>query len=124
MTKQRQEAPELQPGLRSAKWIRFAVWVFAVTGALAFHTHLVISMACLLVIAGLLGTTPAGAIRLPRWISEIFILSSTLAIDHGRAAKPLVMHIGILLVMLVLLRLWGKSPWWAVLYGWFPIYGT
>jgi hypothetical protein len=103
--------------------LRFAVWVVSVVGVLLFNarSNFWPSIGCLFVIWFLLCTTPVNAIRLPRWVSEIFILVSTLAIDSHRAVLPLEIHFNVLVAMLILLRLWGKSPWWAVLYGWFPV---
>jgi hypothetical protein len=99
--------------------IRFAVWTFAVFGALAFQllNWRWFTGICLVVIFALLCTTPPRAIRLPRWTSDGFILISTLLVHQPRTWT----HLGLLLVLLILLRLWHKSAWWAVLYGWCPV---
>jgi hypothetical protein len=81
-----------------------------------------VAIVCLLVIFGLLCTTPPHAIRLPRWGSEMFVLLATAAVRRSRWPMPIGVHLLILIVLLILLRLWRKSPWWAVLYGWFPVY--
>jgi hypothetical protein len=111
---------------RTGRKIRFTIWALAVAVALgcrAFSSGwaIAICLACLLVIFALLCTTPGDAIRLPRWISEALILLSTFLPGLPLERHALWIHLAILLVLLALLRLANKSPWWAVLYGWFPV---
>jgi hypothetical protein len=70
----------------------------------------------------LLATTPADAIRLPRWVSELLIVGVAaglqVAAGNGREwAAGVVVGCGVLLAAA---RWWGGSPWWVAVGGWNP----
>jgi hypothetical protein len=103
----------------------FFLWAIAVAGALGFqvsHSGICtgVSIGCLTLIFALLCTTPEDAIRLPRWVSEIFILLTT-AVLRAHTGVPGRIHFGITVLTLMILRLWNKSSWWAVLFAWLPV---
>ena len=107
------------------RFFRFAIWTVAVAVAsvgqlLGINPSAV--FACLILIAVLLATTPAKAIRLPRFVSEILIVGVTVLLAIGRKIGHPILQLSLVVIGLVVLRFTRKSPWWAVLIGWFPGY--
>ena len=121
--------------------LRFAVWIIAGIGALGGqlpwlkwmrlapskllrHAGQCSVLVCLAVIFFLLLTTPPDAIRLPRWLSEILILGGAVSLYLLGDPKKRGWSLMLTAALLLALRLARKSPWWAVLVAWFPVYGT
>ncbi len=105
------------------KYLRFTVWAIAV--AIASIGQLLgagfwLVVICLCVIAGLLATTPANAIKLPRWVSEVMIFAASILLSSMRNHLHPVVRMLSALAVLILLRVFRQSPWWVVLIAWFP----
>jgi hypothetical protein len=116
---------------QSLRQVRFATWAIVVTLAsfgqytwLIRHRSSQIGLAgiifSLATIAALLVTTPAYAIRLPRFLSEGLIVSVTIALEIAGDESHARMCLSITILLLIALRLRRISPWWAVLVAWFP----
>jgi len=91
---------------------RFILWILAVIGTLVDRLGIAIHWISLAVIFVLLCTTPGNAIRLPRFFSEIFIIAAMIALH------PPGLRWAIALLLLIVLRIFRKSPWWAVFAAW------
>ena len=86
----------------------------------------------LALVAVLLATTPADAIRLPRLRSEMLISAGVFCLELGAmliastqpVARAVVASVAVIVVTLIMLR-WLRdrdhSAWWAVLVAWNPL---
>ena len=117
--------------LCAALLIGHLFWFLALRSGAAYGWAAAL-LVILALIAVLLATTPADAIRLPRLRSEILIITGVVYLELGAmliASTQPVVRVGLAsaavvaaaLVMLRSLRNCDRSAWWAVLIAWNPL---
>jgi hypothetical protein len=83
--------------------------------------RLVIGEFLILLMALLLATTPPGALRLHRPVSELLILSGTILLQTIHPFSHRVIVILLCLLLLAMTRYSHRSPWWTALIAWNPL---